>query len=143
MCLLFLEMGIVCFISFRNVASTCIAHSAYVPLVFTNLGVTNVGIIGANEFIRTERKERDGKDGPGVNDYINETNRFVKLSSITAFLHHTIVLWAVLGMVIHNPVYFEHWGRDDFILNNYDGFMFENIYWVFSGIIGLGFIGLL
>ena len=139
MSLLFVEMAIVCYISFRSVHSGHLAYSTYVPLIITNLGVTNVGMIGANEFIRQEAKE----PGKYTKEYIHETNRFVKLSAATTFLHHTIVLWAILGMVIHNPLYFEHWGWEHFVLNNCNGFFLEQIYWLFSGIIGLGFVGLL
>jgi hypothetical protein len=139
MSLLLVEMIIVSYICFRKLGSPGFAYSVYLSLILTNLGVTNVGMIGANEFIKTEEKENDTYT---VN-YINQTDRFIKLSSSTTFLHHTIVLSVILGMVIHNPLYFEHWRCERFILNNYEGFYFAHIYWVFSGIIGLGFVGFL
>ena len=87
-------------------------------------------------------KAAEGKeDERYTKNYIHQTHRFVQLSSATTFLHHTITLSVILGMVIHNPLYFEHWGCRLFILNNYKGYWFAHIYWAFSGLIGLGFVG--
>ena len=77
--------------------------------------MTNVGIIGANEFMWRERKETK----VDVEDYYKETNKFIRLSSVVSFLHHAITISVILAMVSHNPAYFEHWTWPHFIITNY------------------------
>ena len=101
--------------------------------------MTNVGIIGANEFMWRERKETKAD----VEDYYKETNKFIRLSSVVSFLHHSTVLSVILSMVTKNPTYFEHWKWTHFIIKSYDGHYFEHKYCFFIGIIGLGVIGLM
>jgi hypothetical protein len=136
MCVLVFEMCMVyCFYFGFKLASGF-------ALVITNLGVTNVGIIGATHFIKNKTKE-DSRD---TDVYIKQTDGFIKLSSVTTFLHHTIVLSYILYMVINDTGYllsthYPHWEWEHFILKSYKGYYYEHIYWVFSGIIGVGFVG--
>ena len=114
-------------------------ESPFFPLMITNLGVTNVGMIGAGEYFYHRKKE----EGKYVKGYINKTNRFIRLSSTASYFHHATVLSAILGLVGNNPEYFEHWKSPTFILNKYNGYCLENKYYIFSGVIGIGLIGLL
>ena len=116
-----------------------ITRSYLVSLVITNLGVTNVGMIGACEFLGREVKERR----KFVEHYLEKTNAFIKFSSVLSFLHHTTVLSIILGLVAQNPEFFEHWKCKKFLLRNYDGYFYEHMYYIFSIIITLGFISLL
>lgn len=139
MSLLLLELSCVCYICFRKVKTSDVSPSAFFPLIITNLGVTNIGIIGANEFIRKESKD----SGINASHCIKETNRFIKISAVTSFLHHTFILTSILVLTIMNPMYFQHWAWKSFILNTYGGYFFQHRYVVFYELIGSGFIGLL
>ena len=86
-----------------------------------------------------ERKETKAD----VEDYYNETNNFIRLSSVVSFLHHSITLSVILGMVAKDPTYFDHWTWDHFIIKNYKSYYYEHMYCSFFGIIGLGIIGLM
>ena len=114
-------------------------ESPFVPLMLTNLGVTNVGMIGALEFLYHGKKE----EGKWVNNYIKETNRFIKLSSTASYLHHGTVLSIILGLVLNDSNYFDHWRSTTFILNYYQGYHFEKASYIFVGTMGMGFVGLL
>ena len=137
--LLFLELVVTCFLCFRNIHKRDLHYSAYLPLIITNLGVTNVGMLGANEFIYTENKE--SSDCAAC--YFKEADKFIKISSSLSFVHHCVVITTILGLVAHNPCYFEHWDCPNFILQNYEGYYHDNMYIIIGGIIGLGIIGLL
>ena len=115
-----------------------VTRSPFIPVMITNLGVTNVGMIGANEYVFLESKE----DGDYVKQYINMTNIFIKLSSTASFIHHATVLSAILGLVINDRNHFIHWQSPAFILNNYDGYFYEKKFYIFAGTIGMGLIGL-
>ena len=114
-------------------------ESPFFPLMLTNLGVTNVGMIGALEFLYHGKKE----DGKWVNDYIKETNRFIKLSSTASYLHHGTVLSVILGLVLFDSSFFDHWRSTSFILNYYQGYYHENASYIFVGTMAIGFVGLL
>ena len=136
--LLMIELSAVCYICFRKLSSGEIETSAYLPLIITNLGVSNVGMIGANEFMWEELKQAQWQ----VNRYYKETNKFIKLSSAISFLHHTTTLSVILALVSQDPNYFEHWGWPSFIIKNYGGYFYDHMYWVFALNISMGIIGL-
>ena len=140
MCLLMVELIVAYRIAFETFGSFDGAvDSPFLPMMITNLGVTNVGMIGACGYMRSNSKE----EGKYVYEYLGKTNVFIKLSSIASFLHHATVLTTILGIVIHDPNYFEHWASRTFILQNYDQFFHENVYYMYCGAIVIGYIGLL
>ena len=96
-------------------------ESPFFPLMITNLGVSNVGMIGAGEYFYHRKKE----DGKYVKGYINKTNRFIRLSSTVSYFHHAIVLSAILGLVVTSPNRFVHWKSPTFILTYW--FCFHNL----------------
>ena len=136
--LLFLELVATCYLCFRDLRETHIGYSAYLPLIITNLGVTNVGTIGANQFMKDEMKQECGE----VASYYKETDKFIKISSIMSFIHHSVVIATIVGLITYNPCYFQHWTCPRFILNNYKGYLYDHMYCVAVGIIGLGLFGL-
>ena len=99
--------------------------------------MTNVGMVGAAEFIYYESKNEEIT----VRDYYKQTDKFIKISSILSFVHHCMVMMTILGLIAHNPWYFDHWTCPKFILNNYDGYFYYNKYEMAGGIIGLGLFG--
>ena len=114
-------------------------NSPFLPVMITNLGVTNVGMIGATEFMYYGEKEEEAR----IQDYIKDTDKFIRLSSIASYLHHAIVLSAILGLVEYDTTRFVHWGSPTFILNSYDGYYYEGRSIGYAGVMGLGFVGLL
>ena len=139
MALLLIKLIVISCISFRKYeGSAWFQKSAFLPLIITNLGVPNVGMIGAMEFMKCEQKQGQGT----VAKYAGATNTFIKLSSVFSFLHHVTVLSVILGLVVNNPNYFKHWEDPKFIIKNYDGYIFIHIYWIFTVIIGLGIFGI-
>ena len=98
-----------------------------------------MGMIGACGYMRSNAKE----EGKFMYEYLSKTNMFMKLSSIASFLHHATVLTIILALVIHDPTYFEHWKSPTFILQNYDRFFHENVYYIYCGAIVIGHTGLL
>ena len=114
-------------------------YSPFVALMITNLGVTNVGMIGATENIGKDERE----DGSCVSSYIEPTNRFIRFSSFVSYLHHAIVLSGILGLLEIDQNYFEHWKSPTFILKNYDQTFYVHRFYIFVGICGMGLIGLL
>ena len=105
-------------------------------LMITNLGVTNTGILGAIEFLYTEEIE----EKEYVSEYSNETNRFIKLLSITTFLHHLIMLLVIMLLVDIQPELLEHWLWKPFILNHYNA---EVFFGLVLATLSLGIIGLI
>ena len=134
--LLFLELSVAYYTSSNRPGWGDFSQS--LPIIITNLGVTNVGMLAARWLILKERKQEYFIAGA----YYEGNNKFVKLSSILSFIHHLIVITTILGLVAYNPCYFEHWICPKFILNNYDGFFYDHMYSVAGGIIGLGSFGL-
>ena len=135
MCLLFLELSVAYYVSFKYDKDDL---SRTVPIIITNLGVTNVGMLGAKHLINEEQKQNSGD----VKIFYEDNDKFMKLSSTLSFIHHFIVVTAILGLVLHNPCYFEHWACPKFILSNYDGFFHDYMYLMVGGILGLGLFGL-
>ena len=125
--------------TFGSFLGLSFGNSPFLPVIITNLGVTNVGMIGATAFMNREVKE----EGNYVATYIKDTDKFIKLSSIASHFHHAIVLSVILGLVEYDPNRFVHWGSPTFILNNYDGYYYESRYVSYAGAMGLGFVGLL
>ena len=139
-----------CFLMFELIAAYRMAFgtfgsfdgavdSPFLPMMVTNLGVTNVGMIGACGYMRWNKKE----EGKFVYEYLGKTNTFIRLSSIASFIHHASVLTVILALVINDPTFFEHWQAPTFILQNYDRFFHENVYYIYCGAILIGYIGLL
>ena len=126
--LLFLELVATCYICFRKLRQTNFGYAAYLPLIITNLGVTNVGTIGANQFMKDEMKQECGE----VVNYYKETDKFIKISSIMSFIHHSVVIATIVGLITYNPCYFQHWTCPKFILNNYKGYLHEHMHCVAS-----------
>ena len=135
MFLLFLESAMAYYKSFEYHRDDL---SLALPIIITNLGVTNVGMLGASYFIIEEQKQASDN----AEDWYKQNNTFMKLSSTLSFIHHSIAVTPILGLVGHNPCYFEHWACPKFILNNYGGFFHEYMYWMVVSILGLGFFGL-
>ena len=105
----------ICFLMFEFIAAYRIAFgtfgsfdgvvdSPFLPMMITNLGVSNVGMIGACGYMRSKSKE----EGKFVYEYLGKTNTFIRLSSIASFIHHATVLTVILALVIHDPTFFEH-----------------------------------
>ena len=100
-------------------------------LAITNLGVTNLGMMRALSYLKDWGfKERGHKE--------HSTILFIKISSFASFIHHTLVLSVILGLVVMDPNYFEHWKRPDFFINKYSGHKYP----MFIVPITLGIIGL-
>ena len=114
-------------------------YSPFVALMITNLGVTNVGMIGAMENIGQDERE----NGSYVSFYIDQTNRFIRFSSTVSYLHHATVLSVILGLMEIDQNYFQHWKSPTFILKNYDQTFYVHRFYIFVGICGMGLIGLL
>ena len=87
--------------------------------------------------------EEEKRNGGTVEDYLDGTDKFIKMSSTLSFIHHSIVITTILGLIAHDPCYFEHWACPKFILNNYGGFFYGIRYEMVGGIIGLGLFGLM
>ena len=112
--------------------------SSALPLIITNLGVTNVGMVGVVRFVDEGKKLSKQSSRYDV----NQTHRFMRISSTLSFLHHCATITVILGLMEHNRCYFEHWGCPKFILNNYGGYFYVHRYGIAGGIIGLGLLGL-
>ena len=82
------------------------------------------------------------QEGGEVVNYFKETDRFIKISSTMSFIHHSVVIASIVGLITYNPCYFQHWTCPKFILNNYNGYLYEHMYCVVGGIIGFGLFGL-
>lgn len=94
-------------------------------LTLSNIGVMNVGSL----MIRTEYTARQ------------QFKQYLKVSSFVTFVHHAIVLSAIMGLAYNDNHYFDHWTWSDYPGKNFilkiDGRYF---YGVFGGTIGLGLL---
>ena len=143
MTLLFIELSIVCCICFCGTKRDNVGFSTYLPLIMTNLGVTNVGLIGASKYV----KEKEKEDDQDIDAYKKQSDRFVKVSAIISFIHHMVVLSFILYWIINGdpfgPFRLRHWNDKKFILNKYlDLRKHQLVYYIFAAITGLGSLGL-
>ena len=136
MSLLFLELSVAYYISLEETPWEHLEKS--IPIIITNLGVTNLGMVGANHLISVEQKQNQ----EDVYSFYVQHDRFMKLSSTLSFIHHFIVVATILGLVANNPCYLDHWTCPKFILNNYGGFFHDYMYSLTGGVIGLGLFGI-
>ena len=136
MFLLFLELSVAYYVAFEETPWAYLEDS--IPIIITNLGVTNLGMVGANLFISEEQKQNQ----EDVYSYYVQNDRFMKYSSTLSFIHHFIVVGTILGLVAHDPCYLDHWACPKFILSNYGGLFHNNMYSLTGGIFGFGLFGL-
>ena len=136
MSLLFLELSVAYYVAFEETPWAYLEDS--IPIIITNLGVTNLGMVGANHLISEEQKQNQ----EDVYNYYVQNDRFMKYSSTLSFIHHFIVVATILGLVAHDPCYLDHWACPKFILSNYGGLFHNKMYSLTGGIIGLGLFGL-
>ena len=146
--LLFIELCIVCCICFCGTKRSNVGFSAYLPLIMTNLGVTNIGLIGASKYVKQKMKE----DDQDIDGYKQQSDWFVRLSAIISFMHHMVVLSFILYCIMNDEVFnnlvigrfgLQHWNDKKFILNKFlDLRKHQLVYYIFAAITGLGSLGL-
>jgi hypothetical protein len=94
--ILFIELGLLAYIRYRNEEFGDKQHpyARWVNIYTTT--VSNAGVLN----ISTIKNASNIKD-----EDVKATRKFIRLSSITTFIHHTLVLIIILMVIIFNPDY--------------------------------------
>ena len=98
----------------------------------------NFGGINAKNFSDAIRAEEKGV----TDEELEASIRFIKLSSVITFLHHTTVLVTIVLVSWYYEGYLAQDQFEDLIIKKEEFFWFENLNWVFGGTILLGFYGM-
>ena len=122
--LLFLELAVMSYRRYQNVKETSRRFAFVYLTCLSNAGVLNANNIGElNSDIRDKKAEDDGR-------------RFIRISSIVTFIHHSSVLSLIMVMSRLLPDYFEQ-GRLKVIILRPDS---PHFLWVFSVTILVGLL---
>ena len=98
----------------------------------------NIGGINANNFSDAIRAEEKGV----TDEELEASIRFIKLSSVITFLHHTTVLVTIVLVSWYYEGYLAQDQFEDLIVKKEEFFWFGHLNWVFGGTILLGFYGM-
>ena len=82
---------------------------------------------------------QNDKAGMAFVDSEDGKRQFFRLTSITTYLHHTIVLVTIMAIAHSNPQYFKHWSWGNFWLKP-DG---NDFYWAFGVTLLMGFYSMI
>jgi len=94
--------------------------------------ISNISVINANNLKELSNID----DEVATDEFVNSNRKFIRLSSIFTFLHHTMVLLVVLVIAWVNPEYFIESEQFEFLVLKPDG---HHFYTVFGITIMLGF----
>ena len=98
----------------------------------------NFGGINAKNFSDAIRAEEKGV----TDEELEASIMFIKLSSVTTFLHHTTVLVTIVLVSWYYEGYLAQDRFEDLIVKKEEFFWFGHLNWVFGGTILLGFYGM-
>ena len=93
--ILYIELVLISCWRYRKVRNKYHFFEAVYMLSWCNLAVLNTYNLGEQDF--SENDKPDEKSGI----------TFIRLSSIVTFVHHSIVLFAILGLTKYNPQYLQ------------------------------------
>ena len=113
--ILYIELVLISCWRYRKVRNKYHFFEAVYMLSWCNLAVLNTYNLGEQDF--SENDKPDEKSGI----------TFIRLSSIVTFVHHSIVLFAILGLTKYNPQYLQ---QDQFenLKQTHDGIHFSYIF---------------
>ena len=126
--ILFLELGIVSYIRYRNQE-----FGSELQMWQSIYGATlsNGGVLSINSFKEVD----DANDEKDTSENVEANRKFIQLSSITTFLHHTSVLIIILnGVLLINPEYLND-EKFKYLILKPDNQLF---YWAFGVTILIG-----
>ena len=99
----------------------------------------NLGTLNATTIMHAVPKDE-------ANDKIEmrkDVGKFVLFSAVWTTTVHTACLSTIIGLVHHNPYHFDHWTKENFLLNPVEPTNCAlNVYWIFGSTIVMGFFSL-
>ena len=99
--ILVIELSVITLLRTKNRESKCQVIVETVSLVVSNLGVMN-----ARSFIEDIDEDVIDED---------DVENFVRRSSVATFVHHTLVLLAIMIMGFYDSEYMDHWSSCEFV----------------------------
>ena len=143
MIFLFLELGIVSYIRYRNEENKLRMLISIYDCSLSNCGVLNV--YSRRQNISTQNKKETNAFEAIIDEFIDrskdiqlknekerrkvDARKFVRLSAIVSFLHHSVILGTIMILARLNPDYWSRAEFDKLILKPGT----ERFYWVAAG----------